>query len=134
MKIIVDRNSEYSCFAADVENYKVTIDCNSMEDLDKFLFDFLPHKESVKPNVWSIMLLRKGRELEYACFVDGSMLRWIDHFDKVIKLEENDLIDCEFHDTSFHAIGEPENIYDQDLLTRVRSYMTQRAQWGMLPS
>ena len=129
MKIIVDRNSEYQCFAADVENFKETIDCNSMEDLDIFLFKYLPHKDSVKPNVWSVMLKRGERDYEYACFVDGSMLRWIDHFDKVKKLEENDFIDCEFHDTSFHAIGEPEDIYNRDLLTRVRSYMNQMAQW-----
>ena len=129
MKIIVDRNSEYQCFAADVENFKETIDCNSMEDLDNFLFKYLPHKDSVKPNVWSVMLKRGERDYEYACFVDGSMLRWIDHFDKVKKLEENDFIDCEFHDTSCQAIGEPEDIYNRDLLTRVRSYMNQMAQW-----
>ena len=127
MKIIVDRNSEYSCFAADVENYKVTIDCNSTEELDKFLFEYLPHKDSVKPNVWSIMLQRKGREFEYACFVDGSMLRWIDHFDKIKELEENDLIDCEFHDTSF--LGDEPKLHKLDLLTRVRAYMGHRAQW-----
>ncbi len=133
MKIIVDRNSEYQCFAADVENYKVTVDCYSMEDLDKFLFEYLPHKESVKPNVWSIMLQRGRREFAYACFVDGSMLRWIDHFDKIEELKENDLFICEFHDTSFHGIDEPKELYDKDLLTRVRDYMTQREQWGLLP-
>lgn len=133
MKIIVRRTSEYTCFAADVQSFKEIIECSSMEDLDKFLFEFLPHKESVKPNVWSIMLQRGRHEFAYACFVDGSMLRWIDHFGKIEELKENDLFVCQFHDISFHGIDEPENIHDQDLLARVRNYMTQREQWGLLP-